>query len=275
MRSSRWLPLLAVTTLGLGSCDSKVTSALDPLIQARIEVVQDCFPSLWEFVDGLTKIANTWKLQDGTAADPAGLNVTVNGDGSITATLTVNASTVSMTIRFYGPSGAEQDLTAVITAPTTLSDKIDAAATELRNLFGTGEKFIHGVYSITGGNVSATGEALTGLIGGATNLNELASLRTTVETVTTGIPAVDPTVITDSTSTPPCTLTFTIADLITDEEPTQEYPRGTITLEISDGTTTTTASIVFDKSATAQIRIDGVSGRFDLNLDTLALTAQF
>ncbi len=275
MRSSSWLPLIAVATLGLGSCDSKVSSLTDPNLLARIEVIRDCFPSLWTFVDGVTDIAGTWKMNGGTTPDPAGLTHTVNGDGSITATLLVGSTTIEMVIKFYGPGGAEQDLTSVIDPPTTLGDKIDAAATELRDLFASDEKFIHGVYSITGGGVSATGEALTGIIGGSLNQNELEELRSTLELVTTGIPAVDPSTITDSASTPPCTLTFTIPSLITDEEPGQEYPRGTISIVIDDGTTTTNATMVFDKTAIAKITLEGLIGGFDLNLDTLMLTESF
>jgi len=147
MHSSRWLPLLAVTTLGLGSCDSKLTSDTDNLAarKAQVDAVVDCFPNLWRFVNGLVAISNTWKMNGGTTPDPVGLMTTVNGDGSITATLGVASTSVTMDIKFYGPNGAEQDLTAVVTAPTTLGGKIDAAATELRDRFEAGEKFIHGV----------------------------------------------------------------------------------------------------------------------------------
>ena len=277
MRSSRWLPLMAATTLTLGACDSNINSEIDPNLpqnQAKIQVIVDCFPSLWTFVDGLIELSGTWKMNGGTTPDPAGLTVSISG-GTITATLPVGSTTISMDIDFYGPNGARQDLTSVITSPTTLGDKIDAAATELRDLFGSQEKFIHGVYSITGGGISATGEALTGIIGGSTNQNELEEVRSTLVAVTTGIPAVDSTIITDSGTTPPCTLTFTIPGLITDEEPGQEYPRGTIALEINDGTTTTMGSIVFDKTAIAKITIDGITGGFELNLETLELTTSF
>ena len=275
MSSSSWLPLMAVATLGLGSCDSKVSSLTDPNLLARIEVIRDCLPNLWTFVDGVADIAGTWKMNGGTTPDPAGLTHTVNGDGSITATLTVDSATIEMVIKFYGPGGAEQDLTSVITLPTTLGDKIDAAATELRDRFASAEKFIHGVYSISGGGVSATDEALTGIIGGSTNQNELEEVRSTLVLVTGGIPAVDVSTITDSASTPPCTLTFTIPGLITDEEPGQEYPRGTISLVIDDGTTTTNATIVLDKTAIAKITIEGLVGGFNLNLDTLTLAEPF
>ena len=276
MRSSSWLPLMAVAVLGLGSCDSKITSGTDPAMLARIQVIRDCFPNLWRFADGLVRVAGTWKMNGGTTPDPAGLATTVNGDGSLTASLTVGATTIEMTIRFYGPAGAEQDLTAVVTPPTTLGDKIDAAATELRDRFGSAEKFIHGVYTITGGGVTTTEEeALTGIIGGSLNQNELEEVRSTLVTVTTGIPDVDPSALSDSATSPPCTLTFNIPSLITDEEPGQEYPRGTITLEIFDGETTAMAAIIFDKTNIARITLEGLSGGFDLNLDTLALEEAF
>lgn len=278
MRSSRWLPLMAATTLTFGACDSGITSEIDPNLaqnQAKIQVIVDCFPNLWEFVDGLIELSGTWKMNGGTTPDPTGLTVSIGAGGTITATLPVGSTTISMDIDFYGPNGARQDLTSVITPPTTLGDKIDAAATELRDLFGSNEKFIHGVYSITGGGISATGEALTGIIGGSLNQNELEEVRTTEVTVTTGIPNTDPTTITDSGSTPPCTLTFTIPGLFTDEEPGQEYPRGFVTLEINDGTTTTAGQIQFDKTAIAKITIDGLTGGFELNLETFAVTPSF
>ena len=277
MRSSRWLPLLAVATLGLGACESKLTSDTDNLAarKAQVDAVVDCFPNLWQFVNGVLAISDTWKLNGGTQPDPVGLGTMVNGDGSLTVTLGVGTTSLTMDIKFYGPSGAEQDLSAFVTAPTTLGAKIDAAATELRSRFGTGEKFIHGVYSITGGGISASGEALTGLIGGSTGQNALAELRTSVATVSGGIPAVDSSIVTDSASSPACTLTFGVDGLVTDEDVGQEYPSGTVTLAVFDGTTTVNASIVFDKTSVARITIDGLTGGFDFDLDNLTLTASF
>ena len=277
MRSYRWLPLLAVATLGLGSCDSSVTSDTDNLAarRAQVNAIVDCFPNLWRFVNGIVAITDTWKMNGGTTADPVGFSTVVNGNGSLTVTLGVGSTTLSMEIKFYGPSGAEQDLSAFVTSPTTLGDKIDAAATELRNRFGAGEKFIHGVYSIAGGGIAATGEAVTGVIGGSTNQNELAELRSSVATVSGGIPAVDSSTLTDNASSPACTLTFTIDGLATDEDPGQEYPSGAVTVTVFDGTTTVNATITFDKTEVALVTIDGLTGGFDLNLDTLVLTATF
>jgi hypothetical protein len=277
MRSSRWLPLLAVTTLGLGSCGSNLTSDTDNLAanKAKVEAIVDCFPNLWRFVNGLVVITDTWKMNGGTEPDPVGLATTVNGDGSLTVTLGVGTTTLSMDINFYGPSGARQDLSSVVTTPTTLGAKIDAAATELRTQFGAGEKFIHAVYSITGGGISASGEAISALIGGSTGQNEIASLRTSLAAVTTGLPAVDSSVITDSSSSPACTLTFTIEDLATDAEPGQEYPSGTMTVTVFDGTTSVTTNVVFDQTKNARITVDGLTGGFDFDLEALTLRATF
>ena len=275
MRSSGWLPLIAVATLGLGSCDTKVSSVTNPEMLARIQVIKDCLPNLWTFADGLVQVSGAWKMNGGTIPDPVGLTKTVNGDGSITVSLSVGATTIDMAVRFYGPNGAEQDLSSVITSPTTLGDKIDAAASELRDRFGEGEKFIHGVYSISGGGIEASGEALTGIIGGVLNDNELEEVRSTVVTVTSGIPMVDSTTILDNASSPPCTLTFSIPSLVTDEEPGQEYPSGTISSARVDGTTTASASIIFDKTSTARVTLDGLVGGLDFNLDTLTLQDAF
>jgi hypothetical protein len=44
---------------------------------------------------------------------------------------------------------------------------------------------------------------------------------------------------------------------------------------INDGTTAVNATIVCDKTAVAKITVDGLTGGFDFNLDTLTLTATF
>ena len=279
---SRWLPFAAVVTLGMSACDSKATSNFDSNALAQIEVVRDCFPGLWAFADGVLDIADTWKLEgDNNPPDPAALSWSFTGT-DITASLTVGSSTLTMVISAYGPNGAaEQRNCATLSAAgpiqpvTSLSEAIDNIATELRDEFSTSNPFLHGVWSISGGGVSATAEGLLGIIGGATNANELEEVRTVEATVTTGAPAVDPSTITDTSSSPNCTLTFSTSSLITDEEPGQEYPRGTIDVTIFDGTTTVNATITFDKTATARIEIDGISGAFLLNLETFAVTGTF
>jgi len=279
---SRWLPFVAVATLGMTACDSKTTSAFDPSIQPQIEVITNCFPNLWTFVDGVIRISDTWQLDgDNNPPDPAELSWSFTGT-DITANLTVGSSTITMVISAYGPNGAAEQRncstlsgSGPIQPVTSLSEAIDNIATELRNEFNTSNPFLHGVWSISGGGVSATAEGLLGIIGGATNANELEEVRTVVASVTTGAPAVDPSTITDSSSSPNCTLTFETASLITDEEPGQEYPRGTVTITVNDGTTTVNGTITFDKTNTARIEISGLSGAFLLNLDTFAVSASF
>lgn len=279
---SRWLPFLAVATLGMTACDSKTTSAFDPSIQPQIEVITNCFPNLWAFVDGVIRISDTWQLEgDNNPADPAELSWSFTGS-DITANLTVGSSTITMVISAYGPNGsAEQRNCSTLSGAgpiqpvTSLSEAIDNIASELRDEFSTSNPFLHGVWSISGGGVSATAEGLLGIIGGATNANELEEVRTVDATVTTGAPAVDPSTIADTSSSPNCTITFDTSGLITDEEPGQEYPRGTINITVSDGTTTVNATMTFDKSNTARIEISGISGAFLLNLDTFAVTGTF
>ena len=125
--------------------------------------------------------------------------------------------------------------------------------------------------SIAGGGISATGEGLTGIIGGSTNQNELEELRTTEATVSGGIPPVDPSTVVDA-GPPLCTLTFNIPGLVTDEEPGQEYPRGDITVTIVGPEATVNATITFDKTAIATIVVADVGGSFAFNLETRQLT---
>jgi len=278
--ASRWLSLVALGafSFGFGACDSKTTSTIDTDLQAKIQALTDCFPNLYRFADGVLEIAELWQLDgDNNPADPSGLSWSFTGS-DITATLTVGTSTITMVISAYGPNGAAEQRNCqtladagAIQPDNELSEAIDNIATQLRNEFSTSNPFLHGVWSISGGGVSATGEGLLGIIGGATNANELEEVRTVVATVTTGAPDVDSSTITDA-GPPVCTFTFNTTGLITDEEPGQEYPRGVVTVEISDGTTTVNATITFDKSAVATIAVDGTSATASFNLETRDLT---
>jgi hypothetical protein len=271
MRLSRWM--LAFAVLPLAGCDSKTTSSFDADLLAKIETIEDCFPNLWVWVDGLLQIADTWKQQDGVnPPDPPELNWSVVGM-DIDASLTVGSTTIQMLISFYGPNGAKQDAATLIGSATQLSDAMDNAATQLRNDFplATEEKHIHGVWNISGGGISATGEALNGEIGGVSNQNELEVLRTTIVPVITGIPANDPSTITDN-GPPVCTLTFNIPALFTDEEPGQEYPRGDVAITVVGPEATVDATISFNKTAIATITIAGVNGSFAFNVETREIT---
>ena len=278
--ASRWLPLAALgaLSLGFGACDSKTTSNIDPDLQAKIQTLSDCFPNLYQFADGVFEIAKTWQLDgDNNPADPSELSWSFTGQ-DITASLTIGTSTITMVISAYGPNGAaeQRDCSALsaagpISPVNELSEAIDNIASELRDEFNTSNPFLHGVWSISGGGISASGEGLTGIIGGATNDNELEEVRTTLAAVTTGVPDVDPSTVTDA-GPPTCTFTFNTTGLITDEEPGQEYPRGVITVTVSDGTTSVDATITFDKTAVATVQVDGAGTTASFNLETRVLT---
>ena len=126
MHSCYWLPLLVVTSLGFGFCDSNLTSDIDELAgnQAKVDAIVDCFPSMWAFVGGVTDIAGTWKMSGGATPDPVGLTTAINGDGSITATPVVGSTMITMDRNCDGPNGARQDLTSEITALAFVSRRI-------------------------------------------------------------------------------------------------------------------------------------------------------
>lgn len=271
------LRVLSVASLLLvTACDSKVTSeVLDPALQERVNAFLDCFPNLYERADQVLEMANSWRVGTSTPIpDPAGLTFSVGADGGgtvVNVTYVVDATTLSAQIRFYSPTGVQQTL--AITGFATLNATIDEAANLLRNQFGATNPFMVGDYSLSGGGISATGEALTGIIGGATNQNELEELRSTLTSaaIAGGPPAVDPSTITDS-GPPVCTLQFNIPSLLTDETPTQQYPIGTITFVVTSPNTTLNASLVLDGSNTGVLTVTDIPGTFSINLDTLDVT---
>lgn len=266
---------LSLSALALfASCDSKVTSTLDADAQRRVATLTDCFPNLYEYTDSLLEIAGTWRLGSNTAIpDPTGLTFSVNAEGGgtrVDVTYVKDGTTISMAIRFYSPAGAQQTLT--ITGFSTLNLTIQEAANDLRNLFGSDDKFMVGDYTISGNGISGS-DSLTAIIGGSTNQNELEEVRTTAasSTISGGPPAVDSATITDS-GPPACSFTFTIPSLLTDETPTQEYPIGTVTISVTGPDATVTGTITFDGSATAVIDIADVPGTFAFNVDTRTVT---
>jgi hypothetical protein len=271
------LPKLSLLALALfAGCDSKVSTDIDEDLQRRVETLEDCFPNLFKRVQALLDIAETWREQNSTAIpDPTGLTWVVNNEAGgtvVDVTYVIEGTTFTMAIRFYDPAGAQQDLTAEITGQSTLNLTIRAAADELRDRFGSADKFMVGDYTISGGGLSGS-DSLTGIIGGSTNQNELEEIRTTAasSTISGGPPATDPATIVDS-GPPACTLTFNIPGLLTDETPTQQYPIGTVALTVVGPEETITATITFDGSATAVIDIDDVPGSFTFNVETRVLT---
>lgn len=262
--------VMLVSVVLFAACDSKVTSGGDPALQKQVRAIVDCFPELFPKAEGLLDLAETWRMNtNGSVPDPTGL--VHSGSGPITATYTFDGCTLAMTIRFYDPNGNEQ--TSLPLTATSLADRIDEAATSLRNSFPGGDPFLVGDWTLTGAGVSGSG-ALTGIIGGSTNQNELEELRTTEVTPAGGPPAIAASTVTEGA----CTLTFRTASLVTDSFPAQEYPIGTMTVTIdgtdADSLADVTATITFDNTAVVKIAIDGVaSGRFELNVETRAFNS--
>lgn len=265
-RSSLLVAALCCST----ACDSKVESeSLNPTLQKQVNAIIDCFPQLFAKGQDVLAVAETWRMnKNGSEPIPDPPGLVHAGTGPIDVTYTIDDCTIEMTIRFYDPSGAEQ--TGVGTG-TTLAEKIDNGATAIGN---SNDPFIVGEWTLTGtkgGSAFAGDGALTGIIGGSLNQNELEELRTTTATPAGGPPPnADCTV-----SEADCTLTFNTTGLLTDQTPGQEYPEGVVTVTIdSDGDTVTdvTATVTFDGTATIRIAIDGVE-RFTFDVETRTLSS--
>ena len=265
---------LLLASVLLAGCDSKVSSSVDADLQDRVETLRDCFPHLYPHLQALLDVADTWRQQNATAIpDPAGLSwqaATEPGGTVVDITYVAGATTITMALRFYAPDGTQQ--TIDLSGLTTLDAAVDEAASELRDRFGDADKFLVGDYTITGGGITAS-DALTGILGGSTNQNELEELRTTEgsDAVAGGPPPVDPATITDA-GPPLCALTFTIAGLRTDESPSQQYPIGTIDLAVAGPEATVQATVTFDGSSVAVIDVDDVPGAFRFDVETRTLT---
>lgn len=276
IRSIRWLVPCALAWLA--GCDSKVTSRVDADLERRVATFEDCFPHLYPRVEALLDIADALRLTNATPTpDPIGLTATPGvepGGTIVTIHYSTGGTNLAMTLRFYSPAGAQQTLTT-LPGSGSLEAFVDAAATELRDNFPSGDPFVVGDYDISGGGVTATGEALTGILGGSSNQNELAELRTTATSaaVAGGPPATESSTIADS-GLPPCSLTFTLPGLRTDESPTQEYPIGTVPLSLTSPDATVGATLTFDGTQVVRAVVDGVPGSFAFDVVTRSLTYQ-
>lgn len=261
------------------ACDSKVTSSTNAALQKQIETITDCFPDLFAKGQDLLDLAETWRMNRGTSTsidDPAGVSSTGTGPVTVDAP-DVDGCAIQMVIHFYDPAGNE--VFGLADTTSTVADKIDEAATELRDMFPAGTPFMVGDWTISAGPSKTTfsgSGSFTGLIGGSTNGNELEELRTTEpsSSVSGGPPAVAVGTITEGT----CTLTFSTSGLVTDSFPTQEYPIGTVTVDIdgddADSISDVTATLTFDNTAVVQIQISGTtSGKFLYNVETRVLTS--
>lgn len=252
--------------LALPACDSKITETVD---QAKIDLIEDCLPEHAEKLGALLDYAKLWRLQGSPEADPSGLTWSALSDGTLSVTFVVGDFQIDSVISFYSPTGVLQNLTLV---STSLSAAIDDAAGQLRNLFGTADPFMVGDWEIAGPGVTGSG-AFTGIIGGATNANELESISTTTATPAGGPPPNADCSITVTDTSDTCTLTFNTTGLVTDAEVGQEYPNGTIDFTLSKEASETAAAVsvsatmTFDGTATAKL-----GGVFTLNLDTFQVT---
>jgi hypothetical protein len=156
-----------------------------------------------------------------------------------------------------------------------LSQLLDNAATQMRD-DNDPDPFLSGVWTLTGsGGVSGSG-AEVGKIGGATNQNELEEIIT----IAAGTPG-DPTPsgsTSDSLTDSDCTLSFGTESLLTDQEPTQEFPIGNVRMSLnrpasgSDPEVTVVGEIRFDGTAVARIVLETpIEATFTLNVNTRAI----
>ena len=280
MRLTRHL-LLLLSALGFAGCSAKVTQTIDQDVQHRVMTVVECLPGPFAVVKELIVFSDLWRLNGGeNPADPTppnGLVWSEQGNGTINYTITVTGFTLTGVISFYSATGgAPQNLNL---STVSLSQAIDDAATQLAALGPN--SFMVGTWTVndTGGAVETGSGAWTGFIGGSTNQNELEELRTTSGTVTGGPPANATGSITVVNGADTCVLTFdtphapATVGLRTDEQPTQEYPIGTLHLSLTGPHGTVEADLVFDGSAVAQLTVVGIGGHFNIDLETLAVTA--
>lgn len=262
MKRSRCLALCALAVVA--ACNTKVTSTIDQDLENKVNTVKDCFPTLYPHASDLFEIANSWRQKLSSIADPAGLTWAEQGDGSIDVTFVAHGTTLSMSIVFYSPTGVSQDLD--LTGATTLGDAVSAAADQLNTNFPSGDPFLVGAWTISGGGLSGSG-ALTGILGD----NELLEIRTTDATVSGGPPSVAASTITDS-GPPACTILFQTTSLSTDQAANQEYADGTVTFTVTGPDASVSGSITFDKTSTASITVTGINGSFALDLDDFTVT---
>ncbi|MCR9244261.1 MAG: hypothetical protein NXI31_04460 [bacterium] len=296
MLSSRLLTSSCLLLVLAGtSCDSKVTSALDPDLQAKVELVTDCIPPHFRRLDAVVDFSNLWRQGDNTnnPPDPTGLEWNYNGTGIDYCMDIGGVFQIAGVIQFYAPTGGAPE-TGFTLSTVSLSQAIDDAATELRNRHASGRPFMVGEWTIyegatcntngtvSGGTSFSTGAttnpcAFTGMIAGSANQNELEELAATegVAAVGSPTPPVQDCNISTNVSGEVCVFTFGFSQIFTDEEPGQEYPRGVITWSLTNQATSQTVSgtLTFNKTNIAVLDVTDV-GVFDINVDTLDVTAR-
>ena len=271
MQKALFAGLLAAALLT--GCDSKVTSTTDPEQQARFETLSDCFPNLYDKVEQLLDVVDAWRLASGSSIpNPSGLgSVTEQGDGSVTLSYSLGGTTLAMTIRFYSPTGVVQDLAlSGFSSGGDLNDLVDIAADELRTNFPSGDSFLVGSWTLSGGDIAGSG-SVTGILGRVSSVDRLLEVRTTSDTPAGGPPPAASSTITDN-GPPLCAITFSTASLTIDDVAQQSYPNGTIDFTLLGPEATVTASVTFDRTSVAEITVTGVTGRFLFDIAQRELT---
>ena len=291
MLSSRLLTSSCLL-LELAGCDSSVSSTRDADLQAKLELVIDCIPPHLQRLDELIDFSKLWRqAQTNNPADPSGLLWSYDNT-KIDYCIDIGAFQIAGLIQFYGPTGGSP-VTGLTLSTVSLSQAIDDAATQLRTMFSSGRPFMVGEWTVyegatcnaggtvTGGTAMSSGvtsspAALTGLIAGSANQNELEELESTegIAAVGSGTPPVQTCNIDTAVSGEVCRFAFSFDEILTDEEPGQEYPSGVITWSLTNQTSALSVSgtLTFNKSSTAVLEVSGV-GTFNVNLDTFAVTA--
>lgn len=271
MQKALFAGLLAATLLT--GCDSKVTSTTDPEQQARFETLSDCFPNLYDKVEQLLDVVDAWRLASGSSIpNPTGLgSVAEQGDGSVTLSYALGSTTLAMTIRFYSPTGVVQDLAlSGFSSGGDLNDLVDIAADELRANFPSGDSFLVGDWTLSGGGIAGSG-AVTGILGRDGSQDRLIEVRTTTDTPAGGPPPAATSTITDN-GPPLCAITFSTDGLALDDAALQTYPIGTIDFTLLGPEATVSASVTFNGTSVASITVTGVTGSFLFDIATRELT---
>lgn len=251
--------LILSVLLGLVGCGG----GDNPLeIPAKLRTLESCLPGNWEKASVVLEAVDLWKLQAQPAADPTGLTWNETASGAIDLTYVAGNCSLSMTISFHAPDGDPQDLD--LDAATSLAEAIALGADQLRDLAAGNDPFMLGVWSVAAPTANGNG-AITAVIGGTANQNELERLRTTTGTPAGGQPPIQASTISANDG---CELTFRFDDLQTDTVVPQDYPIGVVNITVSGPDGSASGSITMNNTVTAVIRIDGVPGTYDLNLET-------
>lgn len=267
--------------LAFGSCSETEALANSSDLQARIDILNECFPELYEKLDFILQVAKTWNLNDNTnPPDPAGLVWMERPDGSLQVDWPFTAvCALDMQITFFNEGAVQQDID--LAGANSLSEVLDIAGNALATT-APPRGFIVADWSLRDpANGIAGAGSLTAIIGGTANGNELERIFTSLGSSTSqgqGGPPVASvaTISTFNAANVLCVMRVDMPNLETDTDPTQQYPNGVITFTISTGLLGTgalevVATVTFDKTNMATVDVTDVPTSFTLNLDTFEI----